>query len=55
MCIGVALIMGGIFGWLPLLGFWMIPLGVLVLSYDVPMVARWRDHVAEWWARRRKK
>jgi hypothetical protein len=51
--IGTALILGGIFGWLPILGFWMIPLGLLVLSYDIPMIARWREKVAEWWRRRR--
>jgi hypothetical protein len=53
--IGVALILAGIFGWLPILGFWMIPLGLLVLSYDIPLVARWREKVSEWWKRRRSK
>ena len=51
--IGAALILGGIFGWLPILGFWMIPLGLLVLSYDIPVIERWREKVAEWWRRRR--
>jgi hypothetical protein len=51
--IGVALILAGIFGWLPVLGFWMIPLGLLVLSYDVPVIERWREKVSEWWRRRR--
>jgi len=32
--LGVALVIGGIFGFLPILGFWMIPLGLLVLSID---------------------
>jgi len=40
--IGVALIIGGLLGFLPVLGFWMIPLGLLVLSVDSPMVRRWR-------------
>jgi hypothetical protein len=51
--IGAGLILGGIFGWLPIVGFWMIPLGLLVLSYDVPMIERWREKVSEWWRRRR--
>ncbi len=40
--IGLALIVGGVLGFLPVLGFWMIPLGVLILSYDLPLVRRWR-------------
>ena len=33
---------GGTLGFLPVLGFWMIPLGLLVLSQDLPVVRRWR-------------
>ena len=40
--IGVLLVLGGIVGFLPILGFWMIPLGLVVLSVDVPAVRRWR-------------
>ncbi len=40
--IGLALIIGGALGFLPVLGFWMIPLGLLVLSVDFPLVRRWR-------------
>ncbi len=50
---GSALIVGGIFGFLPVLGFWMIPTGLFVLSYDVPSVRRWRRRTAVWWHRRR--
>ncbi|MGI9316320.1 MAG: PGPGW domain-containing protein [bacterium] len=32
--IGVLLLIGGLLGALPVLGFWMIPLGLLVLSID---------------------
>ena len=40
---GVLLIAGGTLGFLPILGFWMIPLGVGVASLDVkPLMARWR-------------
>jgi hypothetical protein len=42
IAIGVLLIVFGVLGFLPLLGFWMIPLGLIVLSIDVPIVRRWR-------------
>ena len=42
MTLGIALILGGLVGFLPVLGFWMIPLGLLVLSVDMPSVRRWR-------------
>jgi hypothetical protein len=50
--IGVALILGGILGFLPVLGFWMVPLGLLVLSQDFAFVRRRRRRLAVWWARR---
>lgn len=34
----ILLIIGGILGMLPVLGFWMIPLGLLVLAIDVPVL-----------------
>ncbi len=40
--IGILLIIGGILGFLPVLGFWMIPLGLMILSIDIPTVRRWR-------------
>ena len=42
LSVGILLVLGGILGFLPVLGFWMIPLGLLILSYDLPMVRRWR-------------
>ena len=32
----VALIAGGTLGFLPVLGFWMLPLGLVLLAQDVP-------------------
>lgn len=52
--IGIALIIFGCLGFLPILGFWMVPLGLLVLSNDLPAVRRWRRRLAVWWARRRQ-
>ena len=40
--LGSGLVLCGILGFLPVLGFWMIPLGLLVLSHDLPAVRRWR-------------
>ena len=52
--IGVLLVAGGLVGFLPILGFWMIPLGLFVLSVDLPIVRRWRRQLTVWWHRDRK-
>src|SRR5262249_5302046 len=53
--LGILLIAGGLLGFLPVLGFWMIPLGLLVLSVDIPIVRRcWRRQLAVWRHRERK-
>ncbi|MEE9587382.1 MAG: hypothetical protein V3V97_05100 [Hyphomicrobiaceae bacterium] len=53
IAVGVVLILGGILGFLPILGFWMIPLGLLILSVDIPLVRRWRRQgevrLMRWW------
>ena len=51
--IGALLVVLGMFGFLPVLGFWMIPLGILVLSYEFATVRRWRRRFELWWAERR--
>ena len=38
--VGVALIAGGVVGFLPILGFWMVPLGLAVMAQDVPVMRR---------------
>ena len=53
--IGFGLIVLGIFGFLPVLGFWMIPLGLLVLSYEFHGVRRLRRRFVVWWEKRRKR
>ena len=54
--IGVLLIVAGLFGFLPVIGFWMIPLGLLVLSVDFPLIRRWRRRwtvqMGDWLVRR---
>lgn len=51
--IGGVLVFLGMFGFLPVLGFWMIPLGLLILSYEFALVRRWRRRSEIWWAARR--
>lgn len=46
--IGVLLIFLGFLGFLPVLGFWMIPLGIAVLAIDFPAAER-----ANVWLRRK--
>ena len=52
--LGVALVAGGMLGFLPVLGFWMVPLGLAVLSIDIPWVRRQRRRLVVWWGRRKK-
>ena len=33
---GFGLMIGGIFGFLPILGFWMFPLGIALVLLDIP-------------------
>lgn len=63
--IALLLIAGGFVGFLPVLGFWMVPLGLLVLALDVPFLRRpvlrlitWLQRqwgrLRSWWQRRRQ-
>ena len=52
--IGVLLVIFGVLGFLPILGFWMIPLGLIVLSYEFATVRRMRRRGTVWWERRRR-
>lgn len=36
--IGLLMIVGGLFSFLPFLGFWMLPLGLLLLAVDIPFL-----------------
>jgi len=51
--IGVLLVLFGMVGFLPVVGFWMIPLGLLVLSIDSFRVRRLRRRLEVMWGRRR--
>ncbi len=49
LAIGLLLILFGVLGFLPIVGYWMIPLGLLVLSVDLAIVRRWRRRLEVWW------
>ncbi len=45
---------GGTLGFLPVLGFWMLPLGFIVLSNDIAFIRRRRRRLVIWWSRRKR-
>ena len=57
--IAIVLIAGGLFSFLPVLGIWMLPLGLLLLAVDLPalrgpisvLVIRGRRTVKRWFRR----
>jgi hypothetical protein len=57
IALGVVLILLGLVGFLPILGFWMVPLGLLILSADIPAVRRFNRRVSvavsRWWSGRK--
>jgi hypothetical protein len=55
IALGIGLCIGGLLGFLPILGFWMIPLGLMVLSIDLAPVRRFRRRLEARWARHKKK
>lgn len=46
--LGVLLMIGGVFGFLPVLGFWMFPLGIAFIALDLPGSNR---HIELWMVR----
>ena len=45
---GALLCVGGVFGILPLLGFWMLPAGLILLAEDVPPLRRATSRILDW-------
>jgi hypothetical protein len=45
LLLGAALVVGGFLGFLPVLGFWMVPLGLIILSIDLPMALRLKRRI----------
>jgi hypothetical protein len=48
----LGLLAGGSLFFLPVLGLWMIPAGLAVLSVDSPSARRLRRRAQLWWGRR---
>lgn len=57
--LGLLLILGGIFSFLPILGLWMLPLGLLFLAIDIPglkgPVGNTIVRLRRWWDLRRRR
>lgn len=49
---GVLLVCGGLLSILPLLGIWMLPLGLILLADDIAPLRRARDRLLDWVERR---
>jgi hypothetical protein len=51
----IALMLGGVFAFLPILGLWMLPIGALLIGEDIPPVRRFTLHLLRhalaWWDR----
>ncbi len=49
---GALLVAGGFFSFLPVLGLWMLPLGLWILGPHVPIAERASRRILRWTARR---
>ena len=45
---GLAMMIGGVFSFLPILGVWMLPLGLMLLAADIPFLQRPMARFALW-------
>jgi hypothetical protein len=43
---GIAFICGGLLWFLPVLGLWMLPLGLILIAEDIPPLKRWLVRVS---------
>jgi hypothetical protein len=46
--LGVLLVFGGLFSFLPVLGLWMLPLGLLLFAQDVPIMQKPTAQMLGW-------
>lgn len=53
--VGVLLVIGGMLGFLPVLGYWMLPLGLALLAVDFPIARRLYRRSIVWWEYRRRR
>jgi hypothetical protein len=47
------MICGGVLSFLPILGLWMLPLGLALLADDIPALRSLRSRMLDWIERRR--
>jgi len=56
--LGILLVIGGIFSILPLLGIWMLPLGLLLLAVDLAFLRKPVNillvRILRWWQTRKR-
>ena len=56
--LGLLLVLGGIFSFLPVLGLWMLPLGLVLIALDVPFlqapIARLMGWIERKWQQRQR-
>lgn len=38
--VGILFVLFGLVGFLPILGFWMVPVGLAILAIDIPIVKK---------------
>ena len=50
---GALLVVGGVLSFLPVLGIWMLPLGLALLAEDLPALRKSRSRVLDWIERRK--
>jgi hypothetical protein len=57
--VGILFVIGGIFSILPVFGLWMLPLGLLLMAYDIPFLRKPVGRFTIWavrkWARLRQR
>jgi hypothetical protein len=54
LTLGTFITLLGFLGFLPILGFWMIPLGLVLLSMDIPSLRRLRRRTLAKWRQRKQ-
>ncbi len=52
--LGLALVAGGAVGFLPVVGFWMLPLGFVILSMEFHAARKLRRRIVLWWNKRKR-
>ncbi len=50
--VGVALVGGGLLSFLPILGLWMLPLGLVLISQDIPVLEKPTARILSWLERK---